>query len=142
MDINAFTEKMKNRLEAKYGGSCQIYTDELETQLYWFSGDEPERISFLIFKFATRIISNKLGGSISELEVWNYSFDMEDERFDIASNNLCLNYYTTTEEKMEAQIFKSMKQVNNLVQNFNLLKKQKWVLQRKKEIEREFNDEG
>lgn len=140
MDINAFTEKMKNRLETKYGGSCQIYTDELETQLYW--NTDVESLSFLIFKFATRIISNKLGGSISELEVWNYSFDMEDERFDIASKNLCLNYYTTTEEKMEAQIFKSMKQVNNLVQNFNLLKKQKWVLQRKKEIEREFNDEG
>ena len=139
MDIDAFTEKMKNRLEAKYAGKCQIYTDEQDKQLYWNTVDET--YSFLIFKFAKRIMSNKLGGCISVLEVWNYSFDMENENSDIVSKNSCLNYYTTTEEKMEAQIFKSMKQMYNLVQNIDLLRKQKWVLLRKKEIEREFNDE-
>lgn len=139
MDIYAFTEKMKNRLEAKYAGSCHIYSDERDTQLYWNTVDES--YSFLIFKFATRIMSNKLGGCISVLEIWNYSFDMENENSDIVSKNSCLNYYTTAEEKMEAQIFKSMKQTYNLVQNIDLLRKQKWVLQRKKEIEREFNDE-
>lgn len=141
MDINAFMEKMKNRLEAKYGGKCQIYTDRLDTQLYWFSGDEPEALSVIIFKFVTRIVGNKLGDETKEFEVYNWSFDMEEEKYDIISKNLCFNYYTTPEEKMEAQIFKSMKNVYNLVQNFNLLKKQKWVYQRKKEIEKEFSDD-
>lgn len=140
MDINAFMEKMKNRLEAKYAGKCQIYTDRLDTQLYWYSGDEPESLSFLIFKFATKIVGNKLGDTTNEFEVYNFSFDMEEEKYDIISKNLCFNYYTTTEEKMEAQIFKSMKQVNNLVQNYDLLRKQKWVYQRKKEIDYEFNE--
>ena len=139
MDINAFMVNMKNRLETKYGGKCQIYTDNLDTQLYWFSADDS--LSFLIFKFATKIVGNKLGDTTSEFEVYNWSFDMEEEKYDIISKNLCFNYYTTPEEKMEAQIFKSMKQVNNIVQNFNLLKKQKWVYQRKKEIEKEFSDD-
>jgi hypothetical protein len=133
MDIDDFTERMKTKLQSFYGGFFKVYHYQQSTHLYWNTTDL--RNSILIFKFQ----HEEPPCELTQLQVWEYSFDMEHEG-DIDTSYQYYNYTKTPEEEMEAHIFKTMQQVYSLIQNWDLLKKQKWALQRKKEIDYEFNE--